>query len=146
MELHLTKHLYNGFNAGNITGTLSYYRWRCCKSSSELQGFKASKLELVLYTTTSMGDGTQSINPWLQKLPDPITRMAWDNYVTISPADAKEFGIENELNARMQLDGTVVKSYCKWCEIRKRSCFHPARSSRRFIGLALGYGKKTQVK
>ena len=65
--------LYNGFNAGNITGTLSYTGGDAAKAVSELQGFKASKLELVLYTTTAMGDGTQANNPWLQELPDPIT-------------------------------------------------------------------------
>jgi molybdopterin-containing oxidoreductase family iron-sulfur binding subunit len=36
-----------------------------------------------------MGDGTQANNPWLQELPDPITRMSWDNYLTISPKDAE---------------------------------------------------------
>ena len=100
--------LYNGFNAGNVTGSLSYAGGDAAKASSDLKAFKASELELVLYTKTSMGDGTQANNPWLQELPDPISRMSWDNYLTISPKDAKKFGIENELNARMQLDGTVV--------------------------------------
>ncbi len=40
--------LYNGFNAGNITGTLSYTGGDAAKAVSELQGFKASNLELVL--------------------------------------------------------------------------------------------------
>jgi molybdopterin-containing oxidoreductase family iron-sulfur binding subunit len=30
-----------------------------------------------------MGDGQQANNPWLQEFPDPITRVSWDNYVTV---------------------------------------------------------------
>ena len=45
---------------------------------------KASGLELTLYTKTGMGDGQQANNPWLQEFPDPITRVAWDNYLTVA--------------------------------------------------------------
>ena len=138
--------LYNGFNAGNITGTLSYTGGDAAKAVSELQGFKASKLELVLYTTTAMGDGTQANNPWLQELPDPITRMAWDNYITISPADAKEFGIENELNARMQLDGTVVNLTINGVKLENVPVFIQPGQAEGSLGLALGYGKKDSGK
>jgi molybdopterin-containing oxidoreductase family iron-sulfur binding subunit len=31
----------------------------------------------------------------LQEFPDPITRAAWDNYVTISISDARELGFTN---------------------------------------------------
>ena len=50
-------------------------------------------LELTLYTKISMGDGQQANNPWLQELPDPITRTTWDNYLTVSAADALEMGL-----------------------------------------------------
>ncbi len=46
----------------------------------------SSGLELVLYTKTGMGDGQQANNPWLQEFPDPITRVSWDNYITVSAA------------------------------------------------------------
>jgi hypothetical protein len=32
---------------------------------------------------------TQSNNPWLMELPDPISKVTWDNYVTMNPADVK---------------------------------------------------------
>ena len=44
-------------------------------------------MELTLYTKPSMGDGQQANNPWLQEMPDPLTRASWDNYLTISKAD-----------------------------------------------------------
>src|SRR5690606_25281423 len=49
---------------------------------------KQGEFELVIYTKTGMGDGQQANNPWLQELPDPITRVSWDNYATVSKADA----------------------------------------------------------
>ena len=48
------------------------------------QSKSAAGFELVLYTKTGMGDGQQANNPWLQEFPDPITRVSWDNYVTVS--------------------------------------------------------------
>ena len=55
----------------------------------------SSGFELNLYSSTALGDGKQANNPWLQELPDPITRAAWDNYLTVSMADARELGFEN---------------------------------------------------
>ena len=72
--------------------------------------------------------------------------MAWDNYLTISPADAKEFGIENELNARMQLDGTVVNLTVNGVKLENVPVFIQPGQAEGSLGLALGYGKKTQVK
>ena len=118
--------LYNGFNAGNVTGSLSYAGGDAAKGSSDLKTFKASELEILLYTKTSMGDGTQlPTTLGYKNCQIPISRMSWDNYLTISPKDAKKFGIENELNARMQLDGTVVNLKAKWNYDRKCTCFHP---------------------
>ena len=53
-------------------------------------------MELTLYSKIGMGDGQQAGNPWLQEFPDPISRVSWDNYVTVSKADAKNLGLINE--------------------------------------------------
>lgn len=52
---------------------------------------KGGKTELVLYQQIGIGDGKHANNPWLQELPDPITRATWDNYVMISPKQGKEW-------------------------------------------------------
>lgn len=49
---------------------------------------KSGKYELVIYEKTGVGV-TGAANPWLQEMPDPITKATWDNYVIISPALAK---------------------------------------------------------
>ncbi|AZB24249.1 MULTISPECIES: TAT-variant-translocated molybdopterin oxidoreductase [Chryseobacterium] len=136
------KALYNGINPSTNSTTLSYAGGNAAQAIAELGNFKASELELVLYTKTSMGDGTQANNPWLQELPDPITRMSWDNYLTISPKDAEKFGIDNDLNARMQLDGSIVNLTVNGVTIKDVPVFVQPGQAEGSVGLALGYGKK----
>ncbi|MDM1553828.1 MULTISPECIES: TAT-variant-translocated molybdopterin oxidoreductase [Chryseobacterium] len=136
------KALYNGINASTNSTTLSYAGGNAAQAVAELGNFKASDLELVLYTKTSMGDGTQANNPWLQELPDPITRMSWDNYLTISPKDAEKFAIDNDLNARMQLDGSIVNLTVNGVTIKDVPVFVQPGQAEGSVGLALGYGKK----
>lgn len=49
----------------------------------------AGGLELVLYPTVQLGDGTQSNIAWLQELPDPVTKIVWDNYASVSMKTAE---------------------------------------------------------
>ena len=44
--------------------------------------------ELVLYETSGLKNGTMSNVSWLQEFPDPVTKICWDNYLCVSPADA----------------------------------------------------------
>ncbi|MDF2934132.1 MAG: 4Fe-4S dicluster protein [Chryseobacterium sp.] len=136
------KALYNGIVASNNATTLSYAGGNAAQAVAELGNFKASDLELVLYTKTSIGDGTQANNPWLQELPDPLTRMSWDNYLTISPKDAQRLEIENDLNARMQLDGSIVNLTVNGVTIENVPVFIQPGQADGSVGLALGYGKK----
>ncbi len=140
------KALYNGVLEGGNSSTLSYSGGNAAQAVTELGNFKASDLELSLYTKTSMGDGTQANNPWLQELPDPITRMTWDNYLTISPKDAEKFKIKNKLNARMQLDGSLVNLNVNGIIIKDVPVFVQPGQAEGSVGLALGYGKKDSGK
>ncbi|MEO1256328.1 MAG: molybdopterin oxidoreductase, partial [Bacteroidota bacterium] len=60
--------------------------------AGNLKGYKAKSdgLELAIYSNYSVGDGVQANNPWLQEMPDPITKACWDNYFTVSPRQATE--------------------------------------------------------
>ena len=136
------KALYNGIVPSNNATTLTYAGGNAAQAVAELGNFKASDLELVLYTKTSIGDGTQANNPWLQELPDPLTRMSWDNYLTISPKDAQRLEIENDLNARMQLDGSIVNLTVNGVTIKDVPVFIQPGQADGSVGLALGYGKK----
>jgi molybdopterin-containing oxidoreductase family iron-sulfur binding subunit len=53
------------------------------------QGAAASGLEIVFRNDPSVLDGRFANNGWLQELPQPITRLTWDNAVLMSPATAE---------------------------------------------------------
>ena len=81
------------------------------------------------------------------ELPDPITRLSWDNYLTISPKDAEKLGIKNKLNARMQLDGDKVNLSVNGKVILKDvPVFIQPGQADGSLGIALGYGKKNSGK
>ncbi len=140
------KALYNGILATSAEGGLSYAGGNAAQAVAELSNFKASDIELVLYTNTALGDGTQANNPWLQELPDPITRMTWDNYLTVSPQDAEKLGLENDLNGRMQLNGSRVNLTVNGAKLENVPVFIQPGQAEGSVGLALGYGKKDSGK
>jgi molybdopterin-containing oxidoreductase family iron-sulfur binding subunit len=78
---------YNDFSSLNLKAKKTRV------STSSFYEENSNEFSLVLYSKTGIGDGSQSSNPWLQEFPDPLTRATWDNYLTISEADAKEFGV-----------------------------------------------------
>ena len=53
-------------------------------------------LEVVLYETIALGNGKYANNPWLQELPDPVAKISWDNYASVSVGYAEENGLQNE--------------------------------------------------
>lgn len=53
----------------------------------------ADNLELVFTPDPSVDDGTWANNGWMQEVPDPITKITWDNAAQISPATADELGL-----------------------------------------------------
>ena len=140
------KTLYNGFTTGGLSTGLSYAGGNAAQAIAELSAFKPGQLELQLYTKPAIGDGTQSNNPWLMELPDPISRLSWDNYLTISPKDAEALGLENSLNARMQLDGDLVSLTVNGVTLKDVPVFIQPGQAEGSLGLALGYGKKNSGK
>jgi molybdopterin-containing oxidoreductase family iron-sulfur binding subunit len=103
--------------------------------------------ELVLYTKTGMGDGQQANNPWLQEFPDPITRVSWDNYVTISNADAKKLGLTNEIVANGGLNGSYATiTTADGAKLENVPVIVQPGQAIGTVGLAVGYGRKAALK
>ncbi|MEM9678693.1 MAG: TAT-variant-translocated molybdopterin oxidoreductase [Bacteroidota bacterium] len=106
---------------------------------------KSSDMELTLYTKVGMGDGQQANNPWLQEFPDPITRTSWDNYVTISKADADELGVKNWNVANGGLNGSLVELTVNGIPVTIPAIIQPGQA-KATIGMSLGYGRKKGLK
>ncbi len=97
--------------------------------------------ELTLYTKTSLGDGQQANNPWLQEMPDPITRTSWDNYLTMSAVDAEELGVRNWHTSNGALNGSYVTIAMGDVVLENVPVIIQPGQAKGSVGLALGYGK-----
>ena len=135
--------VYVGSSQSLSSGAFSY-----SAAASALANAKvAAGLELVLYTKTGMGDGQQANNPWLQEFPDPITRVSWDNYVTVSNADAKQLELSNEIVANGGLNGSYATiTTADGVKLENVPVIVQPGQAVGTIGLALGYGRKAALK
>ncbi|MCD4696110.1 MAG: 4Fe-4S dicluster domain-containing protein, partial [Bacteroidales bacterium] len=74
---------------------------------NKFQVKKPEGLEVVLYEKIGIGTGKMANNPWLQELPDPISKAVWDNYIALSPKFAKDNGVTQEdmllINGELEL-------------------------------------------
>ena len=127
-------------NEENVSGTVNVNA-----AANELAKVKSTQFELTLYTSTALGDGKQANNPWLQELPDPITRASWDNYLTMSMADAKELGFTNPVKDNGAIDGNYAKVTVNGVEVTVPVIIQPGQA-KGSLGLALGYGRTQGLK
>lgn len=65
---------------------------------SKLEGATTSELYLLTVPSSSLYDGKYANNGWLQELPDPVTKVTWDNVALISPKKAEELGLASDRN------------------------------------------------
>ena len=59
---------------------------------------QANDVEVQLYQSVALKDGKQANNAYLQELPDPVSKVTWDNYAALNPKFAETLGLgENSL-------------------------------------------------
>ncbi len=141
------KVLHDGVYVGVIptasAGSADYAAAATALSKSK----SAEVFELVLYTKTGLGDGQQANNPWLQEFPDPITRVSWDNYITVSNADATKLGLTNEIVANGGLNGSYATiTTTDGNTLQNVPVIIQPGQAVGTLGLALGYGRKAALK
>ena len=111
---------------------------------------KAGKVEVVLYEKVGIGQGQGAANPWLQELPDPVTRATWDNYVIVSPAMAKTL-LDIDLNDGGEADAYEVNPPKKVVKVTvgKTTVELPALivpgTEANTIAIAVGYGRSEKL-
>jgi MoCo/4Fe-4S cofactor protein with predicted Tat translocation signal len=89
-------------------------------------------IELQLYTPVGLGDGRQGNNPYLQEMPDPVSKVTWDNYAALNPKYAEKLGIE-------EFDLVTVKSDNYSVDLPV--LFQPGQAQET-VSIALGYGRE----
>ena len=95
---------------------------------------RAPEGELVLeaYPKIGLRDGRQAHNPWLQELPDPVTKAVWDNYACLAPATAKSLGVG---------DGDVVRLEIEHSPPLELPVYIQPGQHDQVVSVALGYGR-----
>ncbi len=106
------------------------------------EGVKAGEWELELYTSEALASGLHANNPWLQELPDPITKVTWDNYICISPEDLSELTGKSfkQLYIGQESPAQLLKVTVNGVEMELPAVMSPGQA-RRTIAVALGYGR-----
>jgi molybdopterin-containing oxidoreductase family iron-sulfur binding subunit len=101
---------------------------------------KAGKanFEVVLYTN-AMGAGNHANNPFLQELPDSITKVTWDNYVTMAPVDCTKAGYNTSIG--QEWPASLVKVNVEGAGEVLLPVFPQPGQTPGTIGIALGYGR-----
>jgi len=115
-------------------------------AGSILSKVKGSDLELSVYTKIGLGDGNQANNPWLQELPDPITRTTWDNYLLISRLDAEKYGLKNWTVDNGALNGDMVNVTANGVTINNVPVYIQPGQTPGSVALAMGYGRTSLKK
>ena len=139
------KTVHDGISVGVASASTSGSADFSAAANALASSKPANGFELVLYTKTGLGDGQQANNPWLQEFPDPITRVSWDNYVTISKEDAERLKLENKIVANGGLNGSNATLTVNGVKINVPVIVQPGQAVGT-LGLALGYGKKAALK
>jgi molybdopterin-containing oxidoreductase family iron-sulfur binding subunit len=100
--------------------------------------------EVVVYPKVALGAGKEANNPWLQEMPDPITKATWDNYAVISFATAKELGIVVDDNYEVELSKPVIKLKVGNKEMSLPVLVIPGMH-KDVIAVAVGYGRSEKT-
>lgn len=69
----------------------------------------ASGLEIVFLQSPAIHDGRYANDGWLQELPDPLTKVTWDNPVLVSPKTAGDLKLANEDVVRVEYSGRSLE-------------------------------------
>jgi MoCo/4Fe-4S cofactor protein with predicted Tat translocation signal len=92
----------------------------------------AKDIELQVYESVPMRDGKHANNAFLQELPDPVSKVTWDNYIALAPKFAEKLGFK-------QFDIVSIKDD-KGYTIELPVLIQPGQAQGT-ASIALGYGR-----
>jgi len=98
----------------------------------------AKGTELIAYQKTGIGDGKFSNNPWLQEMPDPISKVTWDNYITMNPVEMTKSGYATTYDQENGLSMASIKANGEEFTLPVYPSPGQALGT---VGIALGYGR-----
>lgn len=107
---------------GNVDALASYI-----SSNSKVSG-----VEMVLYQAVGVRDGAFGNNPWLQELPDPVSKVCWDNYVALPKSLAAKLDIAEGDTVNVKVGDLTYNNVAAMVQ--------PGQANET-VAMALGYGR-----
>src|SRR5437773_6109575 len=101
----------------------------------------ADSPEIVMVGSYAMDDGRYANNGWLQELPDPITKLTWDNAALMSPAFARTLGIKTGDLVQITITGKNVHPEPIKRELVVAALVSPGHADNS-VTIPLGYSRK----
>ncbi len=102
-----------------------------------LAAVKSSAFSLVLYPKVGLLEGSHAFNPWLQELPDAVSKVTWDNYACLSPAAARRLNVNEGDIVRIELAAATGSKNSIELPVFVQPGQHDS-----VVAVALGYGSK----
>ncbi|MBX6330769.1 MAG: 4Fe-4S dicluster domain-containing protein [Gemmatimonadaceae bacterium] len=65
---------------------------------------------LVVYPSPILGDGSGANKPWLQELPDPVTKICWQSWIEVNQKTAQRLGIDSGDVLRLETPQGAVEA------------------------------------
>ncbi len=96
-------------------------------------------IEIVIKPDAKLFDGRFANNSWLQELPEPMTKITWDNVALMSPATARQLGIRPERRLK-DTDTPVIRIEAGGETIEIAAWVQPGHADDS-ITLTVGYGR-----
>ena len=122
---------------------------KIAEAATKIAAIKGGSTEVVLYQKISMGNGSQANNPWLQELPDPISKVTWDNYAMMGTEMYKTMYGKDVLKDKGASDAyevhpekPVVKITANGKSLELPVLLIPG-IQKNTIAVALGYGRQS---
>lgn len=106
-ETFWSETLQKGF-AGEVRNSSSR-NFRSDSLSAVKKVLNQTGYEIVLYPTVQLGDGTLANVPWLQELPDPVTKIVWDNYASMSVKTAADLKLKEGQIIEISVSGKKME-------------------------------------
>lgn len=147
--------LHDGFLKGSATQPVSVslnqdaINTAIQAASSAVGAPGKDSLEVVFHRDYSLDDGRFNNNGWMQEMPDPVTKITWENVILVSEKTSRDLGFSAE-DFQYGSDALVAKDHPRGTPTARLSVngkeitgpvwLQPGLADN-VIGIALGYGR-----
>jgi len=134
--------LQDGVYEGSGSSSAPSFSGSAASAASGISKPSNSEVEISFYESIAQGNGQFANNPWLQEMPDPVTRTSWGNYLAV-PVNFD--GVRTFVGYNDLVDGDLVDITIEGKTLRV-PVIQQFGQMEGTVSLALGYGRQFGIK